>query len=306
MRFRHEIILAAATLGIGGLLWGSHQVVAADHATYITSGINLFAGKGFTSPGGWPETWFPPVYPLLIGVLNILTGDGMLAAKLVSLAASVVWVLAFYRVGRSIGGETVGLVAAVILLVQPDRALFSVLSMSQAVFSALLWSAVALYIADPGDARPTTAPLTGVLLGLAALTRPEGLLAAGVIVMDRAVRLWPTSPRRAVTRAGILAAAFAIVLLPYIVYLYRTTGKLTMTGKTEINLAVGRSLSSGEPLYRIDPSTLDLVMNRGQGGARDLVRYARNLREEVRLIAGQLDHVWLFWASLDFHGTESP
>jgi len=298
MWWRREIALAGGTIGIGVFLWNSHQVVVTDHAHYITSGINLLNGKGFTNHVGAPETWFPPVYPLLIAVAHLFVGDGMQAAKLVSLAASVAWIVAVHRVGCAVGGPAVGAVTALMLLLQPDRALFSVLSMSQATFSALLWSAVAVYVADLEDRKRATAPTVSALLALAALTRPEGLLPAGLFVVDRAVRLWPSSPRRAVHRAALMAGVVALILLPYSVYLYRTTGKVALTGKSDINFAVGRAEATGEPLYRINPETLELDLNHGKGGVRDLVRYARNLRAEVRLLAGQLDHVWVFWAGL--------
>lgn len=298
MILRRELLLAAATIGLGILLWNTHKVAVDDQAHYITSGINLVSGQGFTNPAGEPETWFPPLFPLLIGLTHLVVGDGLLAAKLLSLCASVVWVLAVHRLGRRIAGDAAGLAAAAILVALPVRAMFSVLSMSQALFGALLWSAVAAYVADLKDERRRTAPLVGLLLGLAALTRPEGLLVAALVVADRAARSWPDVPRRAWRRAATMAAVAAIVVLPYSVYLYRTTGVLAVTGKSAINLAVGRAHTAGVPLYRVDPESLAVEMIVRPGGLREVVRYARNLREEVRLLAGQLDYVWLWWAGL--------
>lgn len=298
MKPSRGFLLAVATLGLGLVLWDTHQVVVDDQAHYITSGINLVGGHGFTNPDGEPETWFPPLYPLLIGLVTVATGDGLVAAKLLSLVFSAVWVVAVYRAGRSIAGDAAGLAGAVILIALPVRALFSVLSMSQALFSALLWSAAALHVADLEDRRPTTAPLVALLLGLASLTRPEGLLPAALFIADRAARTWAASPGRALRHAGLMAAVMAVVLLPYSVFLYRATGTLAVTGKSSINLAVGRAHAAGEPLYRIDPGTLDVVMNTLPGGFSEITRYARNLREEVRIVAGHLDYLWLCWAGL--------
>lgn len=295
---RRELLLALAALAIGALLWSRHQVVVMDQAHYIGSGISLVRGTGFVNPSGEPETWFPPLYPLLIGLVHLLIPDGVAAAKLVSVVASAVGAIAVYRLGRSLDGAATGLVAALVAMVQPDCALFGAQPISQALFSALLWSAMAVYAADIGDRRTSTAPASGALLGLAALTRPEAALPAALLTLDRAARLWRVSPKRAVLRAGLIAGVFALVLLPYVAYLFRATGQLSLTGKSEINLAIGRASASGEPLYRIDQATMTLTLNTGRGGWRDVVRYARNLRVETRELSWLHDVVWLIWVGI--------
>lgn len=298
MRIRTDVALAVATLAVGIGLWGSHQVVVADQAHYITSGTNLVRGLGFTNPAGQPEIWFPPLYPLAIGLVALATGDAFVAAKLVSLLASVVWVIAVYRTGRALGHERAALIAAGLLVLQPERASFSVLSMSQGLFSALMWSAIAVHVSDADDRRRATAPVTGILFGLASLTRPEALLPALLVAADRGLELWRRSTRRAAARTAVMLGCMALIVAPYSLYLFRTTGSFSPTGKSEVNLAIGRSVDSGEPAYRIDPSTNDVVTNPGRGGWRDLVRYSRFLQREVGMLGVMLDVAGAIWLGL--------
>jgi 4-amino-4-deoxy-L-arabinose transferase-like glycosyltransferase len=295
---RTEWALSLATLAIGAALWNAHQVVVADQAHYITSGTNLISGLGFTNPAGEPEVWFPPLYPILIGLLAVLMRDGLVAAKVISLVASVVWVVAVYRTGTAIGHQRAGLVAAILLLCQPDRALFSVLSMSQGLFSALLWSAMAVHVSDLNDQRPSTAPVTGLLLGLAALTRPEAILPTALLIFAAGWRHWRNPARRSIMRTALVAGCFALVVAPYSLYLYRVTGSFSLTGKSPVTLALGRSAESGEPVFRINPATSDIDMNRGTGGVRDLVRYARNTKREAAILGVMLDAAGVVWLGL--------
>src|SRR5690606_8297096 len=121
--------------------------------------------------------------------------------------------------------------------VHPALVALSVTTYSEAPYlglaSAATYAAVTC-LRRPGSAR---AAATGLLAGLAYLTRPEGLLLvprlAGPLVLAGGPRRrsWGTGLRD----AGIAVGAAAIVAAPYVAHLSRIAGGFRWEGKSAVN-----------------------------------------------------------------------
>lgn len=97
--------------------------------------------------------------------------------------------------------------------------------METALFS--LWTLVIpwLVVRAPTPLRPRDGAVFGVAAALATLTRPEGLLLAGLGGLALLIAHWRDIPRFIVF-TGAAAAAFALVIAPYAAYNLSLTGGL--------------------------------------------------------------------------------
>ena len=97
---RAAVALILAVFGLSiALQWnGSQSVAVADEVAYVVGGVNLITTGTFTNSFGEPELWFPPVYPVLIGVFS-LGGwiDPFVVARALSVIAAVATLLILYR-----------------------------------------------------------------------------------------------------------------------------------------------------------------------------------------------------------------
>ncbi len=261
-----------------------------DAIAYITGGVNLVRNGTFTNPAGDPELWFPPVYPILIGAAS-LGGwlDPATAAHLISASCAFAILFVTAHIAQQVGARGYEpALAMAILALNPihQRAALYAWSEATATILAVCGFAIWLRLAPRSPSRQYV--LLGLLVGLSYLTRPEGLLLLPAWVAVDAFHVKIRRPLLA--KYAIAGAVTALVALPYVVYLFEHTGTLTLTGKTEINLASGRATYLGQfTTTYIDPVTLEIGLRRDNftlwdearryvwDAARILASYWRNL-----------------------------
>ncbi len=143
-----------------------------DGHFYARLAAQLARGAGYVEPlahGDVATAFWPPGLPFALLGPIALGASASLAAVLVNLAAAVVAVVAVYRAAESTHGRPSPFRAARLYALYPGLALWSTAAMTETLTGALL--AVALLIALRRNAF-----VAGVVLGLAALTRPPSLL----------------------------------------------------------------------------------------------------------------------------------
>src|SRR5262249_54850600 len=200
------------------------EVTSRDSIGYIRIAWRL--GHGDWREGGRSSPQHP-LYPLAVlgtsvPVRRLLPGadlaDAMrLSAQLASAAASVLFVVPMFYLGKELFDRRVGFWAALLLQCLPATGKLMADGLSEPLF--LLWAASALLSASralrTGSAGGFV--LAGLCGGLAYLTRPEGLLvpaAAGLVLLGlqasrRWRRPWPACLRNG---AALTAATLAVVL----------------------------------------------------------------------------------------------
>ncbi|MGH7297558.1 MAG: glycosyltransferase family 39 protein, partial [Polyangiaceae bacterium] len=190
-----------------------------------------FAGEPLTSRR-------PPGYPFFLAVLYRLFGVRpeivpFAQALLGALAALVVYALGL----RLAGSRRVGLVAAAVYAIYPHYVYYAREVLSETLFFALFWSALALLAGARRSAAVSLRELigAGLLLGLAALVRPVVLLFLPVVPLW-ALLVYRPRIRVACGAAAVVLVAACAVIAPWTVRNWRVHGQFvpitTMGGTT--------------------------------------------------------------------------
>lgn len=276
---RHGFVLLVGAALLAGLLLriaigATDDAATTDETAYLRSGAALVDGEGFEREPGKAELHFPPLVPLLLGLAGRVFEDPHTGTVWLTILAGTALVLPAALLARRIGGPLAGVTAGWVAALAP--ALSTMLAVrgagSEAEYVLLVVGAVwcAVSSADhDGWARLVRVAGAGLLVGLAYLTRPEGLLVAlpvGIAVVVVAVRR--TTGRG--PRLGAVAAtgaAFAVPLMacivPYASYLHDHTGRWELTAKTQDasieawhGVASGNRQARDRVLYTPDESGL--------------------------------------------------
>lgn len=197
-----------------------------DSEFFHRIGALIGDGRGFIEPIGLgltgdvrPTALHPPLYPLLLGGASALGVDSYLGQRVIGCLIGAASVVAVGLLGRRVGGDRVGLIAAALAAVYPVLIGADGAVMSESLYGLLV--VASLLAAYRMAERPSSlgrAAVFGALVALAALTRAEGL-ALLVFALVPAL-LWVGGRRRVreVWRPAVVAVlACFCVLAPWTV-----------------------------------------------------------------------------------------
>jgi 4-amino-4-deoxy-L-arabinose transferase-like glycosyltransferase/tetratricopeptide (TPR) repeat protein len=149
-----------------------------------------------------------PFYIWCLGLLYALLGSSLWVGRLFGLAIGLATVAMSYQLGKRVSSAKVGLIAAALAAAYPIQLYFESELLLDPLFSLLMLAALERTLHWFQNGRTTTALTAGILLGLAAITRPTALVLVPVIVV---LALWPER------RSKHLQRSLLILLLPVIV-----------------------------------------------------------------------------------------
>ncbi|MFZ1993580.1 MAG: glycosyltransferase family 39 protein, partial [Solirubrobacteraceae bacterium] len=218
-------LTAVAALGLvlrAAYLYGParHVVGIGDWWFYHWQPGLIVNGHGFTDP--WqllathryrPSAAHPPLYSILLSGLYLLGGHGTLIQRSLGLALGTITLVLVGLLGRRVGGERLGVLAALLYAVYPVMIAVDGDLMSEVLYGPLI--AGMLLGAFALHDRPTVrrAIVLGAVIGLAALTRTEALLFVPFLLLPV---VWRAGGRRAVLAgAGMLACV--VVIAPWLI-----------------------------------------------------------------------------------------
>ena len=241
-------------IGVGALLrvlWGlkaQQPVELRDPVLYLILGDHVAAGDGyrygFEADQG-VTAYYPPGYPLALGavlwLVRLLPFDvtAFDVAVWLNVALSVATIGLVFVLGRRLGGDRVGLVAAGIWALWPNLVFHSAVVLTETLFLFLLVLLLIVALGDPEGARlPGRARLVtiGVLFGLTLLVRPVSAVIAPVFL----VLWWGAGLRAALWRLALVGVATLAVLVPWSI---RST--LAMDEPVAMSLNFGDNLCLG-------------------------------------------------------------
>jgi 4-amino-4-deoxy-L-arabinose transferase-like glycosyltransferase len=279
-----------------------------DEVAYIASGTSLAEGGGFVR-GGHPELHFPPLVPWLLGTAGRVLGDPHTAAVVLTCLAGAAVVVPAAVLGRRLAGDVGGIVAAWTAAVAPGLATLPATrgAGSEAEYTLLVVAAVAAAVAG------ATAPLrrmlaclggAGLLVGLAYLTRPEGLAAALPLGAVAMVAGWRAGRVLGAAQAALVFwVPLVLCVVPYMGYLHAHTGEWQLTAKSQdVSIeawhAVARSDREARDrvLYALDETGLRFDDERAPLttlARRDPAGYGRILATNVSMLGKDLSGWWL-------------
>jgi 4-amino-4-deoxy-L-arabinose transferase-like glycosyltransferase len=250
------IALLAFAVRLGYGLAAHLPTGVGDDVWYHEVANGLADGHGFATPplvGYRSATAFHlPLFPAVLAIGSKLGASSYEAHQAIGWGLGAGTVVMVGVIGRSLGGERLGLVAAAVAALYLPLAINDSLLMSESLYGLLI--AVVLLVALRLREAPSgrRAALLGLAIGVAALTRGEALL----FVVLLAPVAWGAGGRR-LRNVALVCAGAAIVVLPWCVrntlVFDRPVGLTTGTGSTfaGANLDAtyhGRLLGAHDPL----------------------------------------------------------
>jgi len=230
--------------------WGA---VTSDSVEYLALARSLReTGQYQSVESGNIDLVRPPGYPAFLAILlpDDITSS-YARVTIVQLALSGITTLLIYSIAYKLGNPKAGLCAAWIHALSPNVVLWSLTIMSETLFSLLLVIALLLTLNFIKERSLWLLCCSGVVLGLAALTRPIGLLiiliwAAVLVVCMRRFE----SRRRWHSIIPLLVIGCGLVVIPWMVrnviahdhFTISTVGEKTLRG---FNFAVVLAESEG-------------------------------------------------------------
>ncbi len=182
-----------------------------DSSGYQQIALNLIAGHGFswsTSPPFEPNLYRTPVYPLFLAGVYSIFGPGARAVYLLQAAIGSIVCCLTYATARQFWNGHTASVAALLCCTDLFAAYYVGNILTETLFTLFMSCAIFLLARAYQTGQRQTMALTGALLGLAALCRPESaifpLFAAATLV-------WVSSSRRMSLCLGLVLVGCAVL-----------------------------------------------------------------------------------------------
>jgi 4-amino-4-deoxy-L-arabinose transferase-like glycosyltransferase len=191
-----------------------HSGLVGDAETYQLLARTVSDAQGYVRPRellngiNIPTAEFPPIYPLMLAALNLIGFTAPTWHRLFGAFLGAVTVLLIGQLGRAVGGDRVGLIAAAIAAVYPQLIVFDGSLGSEVLAAGLV---TALVLASFRATRITHFLAAGLLGGAAMLVRAELVLVLAAVLVPVAWKHW--ARRYAVLT---LALGVAVVVGPWV------------------------------------------------------------------------------------------
>lgn len=281
------VAIVLITLAIP-LLKATPRGLTSDESLYVSEGLNIAEGHGFTYSTGEPVNHRGPIFPLLLAGDFAIGGFSLnhayIVPKLVALASAATLLALTWRFfGKEAGLLAGALALASALLMLMGSTLF--LDGTQSLF--MLLALIVLYPAFK-DERPWLAGLAGAFLGLAVLTKESALLWLPLPFF--AALLHGPNLRRPASLLFAFALGFLAVAGWWWPYVYVITGQIYLLGDSASSIA-WMSLSLG---------VVAAFAIAAVGLARTRPPLTRDVRFRWTFVVGLL----LIWGSLFLVGLE--
>jgi len=186
--------------------------------------------------------FFPPGYPILIGLFNLLFHDLFFTAKFVSLILGMASIILAYLIGKELYNKEAGLFAAVLFAFYPILIIVSVQGYSDAPFFAFLLLTLYFYLKTHREDNYVQSAVLGLITGITYLIRPEAMFVL-ILPFLQIFGIFGERigfSRRRLVHFVITFALFATVISPYMIFIKNYTGKFTLSGKSNISILLGK------------------------------------------------------------------
>lgn len=256
------------------LVWRFEGVISPDGTQYVALGRNLIAGnfrEGLS-------TYWPPLYPLLVGVSSRVFSDAEFAGRFVSILAGSLLVIPAHRLIRIWYGARAALLGASLVALHPLLIYYSSALLTESTYTLLFTSCVlAGWCALAGD-RARSYALAGAAFGACYLLKPEAagfLLLLLAFILGKMIFVRATPLKTGARNALLLCVGFLSLAAPYLIYLRRETGAWTISGKLNGHLLQG----SRRTVDELTPASLSYTSD----FANSVAQLTKALRFEYEL-----------------------
>ncbi len=308
MKIRKEHFLLIVIL-IGGtilrVLKFSDPAMEMDIVVFSRLGKNLIEnGKYVFGENYNMGVFFPPGYPIFIGLVNLFLNDLFISAKMVSFIASIISILLSYLVGRELYNREAGLFAAFVYAIYPVILIISVDGYSDALFFCVILLSIYIFIISLRRDSLIPNVLLGISVALSYLTRAEGmfLLLLPVLRVFNVFDRIRSFNKTYLFNLCVILIVFILGISPYLIFLKNYTGRLTMSGKDNISILLGElsgdseydeMMNGPDSLYDKAAFTLNEKKNQLNGWNREVNRSLKEyvLKDPVNFIRKYLKNI---------------
>jgi 4-amino-4-deoxy-L-arabinose transferase-like glycosyltransferase len=204
------------------------QGIAIDSTAYGFMARDFLKGhfiKGLSSPA-------PPFYPFLIFLFSPDTTHVEITGRLLSLFFGTLTILPLFYLVKEAIGQKEAILSTLLYSFHPYLVTYSGMLMTEATYWGLLVLSVYFFWTGLKKDKVWKGMLSGFFLGLAYLTRPEGI--GYVLVFLMWAIMEGGLKKRWFNRSifiGILILTVFIFVIPYVIYIHQETGKWLISKK---------------------------------------------------------------------------
>jgi 4-amino-4-deoxy-L-arabinose transferase-like glycosyltransferase len=214
--------LALLVAVVYNLTVARHYVPLHDSLTYQTIAFNLLDKHCFCWTQGVTISR-APLWPFLIAGFSLVVGRADIFDRLFLCVVNAGTCVFIYLIARDLFGKRIGLIAGLFACVYPALFIYTGWLYTEALFTffqtAICYCIFRIQKSGGSDRRFWV--LCGVLLSLLSLTRPNGLLVIGLVVVWAAVLIWRgVLPRSAFTGALLCVAVACALIAPWTIRNY--------------------------------------------------------------------------------------
>jgi 4-amino-4-deoxy-L-arabinose transferase-like glycosyltransferase len=206
VRLVYVLAIARAPVGIGG------------DAGFYHSAADLIAHGHFLYRGIFGHAYVtaehPPLFPLVLSLSTLLGAGSILAHRIVGVLIGSLATVAIAALADRFGSPRAGLLAGTVAAFYPPLVTADGLVMSEPLFVLTAAASLLLAVRVHARARARDSALLGLVIGLATLTRGEGVLLVPLLGWPAALL---AARRGRVTRTLAVTLATALVLAPWVV-----------------------------------------------------------------------------------------
>ncbi len=255
------VVRLALVLFVDRVVWG-------DEPFYLWLGRNWFEGRGYSFTG-YSDVHHTPGYPFLSAVFYLITGNLEIASDICYVLFGTALMVPLYLLARRIYSREAGYIALLLAAVFP--ALTGTIlfwgTMTEPPYYFFAYGAMFALLAGMERRRAWAVLLAGLAAGAAYIVRPEGIAYFAILLFYLLViRLFEKRlfTRRAALEILCLLVGFALVFMPYMIYVRLETGawmvseKAGVTFVTSWRLAYGDTAAFDKATWGLDSTGLEV------------------------------------------------
>lgn len=269
------LILIGATFGLRLYAVLMAKGIAYDSAGYGFMARDFIKGdilKGLSSP-------LHPFYPLLISLVSPDTAHVEIAGRIISLVFGTLTLIPVYYFAREIVGQKGAIFSGLFYSFHPYLVTYSGMLLSEATYWGLLIFSIFFFWTGLKRGSGFRLILSGSLLAMAYLTRPEGIGYISVFLMW--VFFYEGYKKRWFKKCyfvGSLILPFLVLTIPYLIHLHRETGQWVISRKA---VGVQRMFIEGDRAEDNNPTRKKVEGVESRGGDWRIFGIGKNIIQYI-------------------------
>ena len=227
--------------------------IAADALGYDTIARNIASGLNFSFQDGVPTPRRAPMYPFFLSIIYFIFGHSFLMATLAQSLLGALTCFFTYDIANRLFGRRVGVLAAWLSCLYPVFIVYCGLLLSETLFTFLFVLTTSFFIRSENGNKERWLILSGLVLGMATLTRPTTILFPAGIFMALLI----SGAGKPFRKILIATLAFGFAILPWTARNYKQFGVF-------LPVAVGGGVATYATGYMTEGLTYDQGMKEVQ------------------------------------------